>query len=116
LRRSFYVPLVAQLKQAGLSLDAVTANIEVRRWLKDIANQRIHGTTQMRPVQRLPEECLQALPRPWRGDIRAARPQREEVSIPMSRPVSVIEQIAQATPPQHPLAVYERLLEQAVAV
>ena len=115
LRRSFYVPLVAQLKQAGLSLDAVTANIEVRRWLKDIANERIHGTTQMRPAQRLQTECLQTLPSPWRGDIRAARPQCAEVPIPMTRPVSVIEQIAQATPPQHPLAVYERLLEQAVA-
>ncbi|WP_147075001.1 IS21 family transposase [Sulfuriferula plumbiphila] len=115
LRRSFYVPLVAQLKQAGLSLDAVTANIEVRRWLKDIANERIHGTTQMRPAQRLPEECLQPIPSPWRGDIRAARPQRTDAPAPMSRPVTVIEQIAQTTPPQHPLAVYERLLEQAVA-
>ena len=116
LRRSFYVPLVAQLKQAGLSLDAVTANIEVRRWLKNIANQRIHGTTQMRPVQRLPEECLQALPRPWRGDIHAARAQREvAVGLTTERPVVVIERIAQGLPGQHPLAVYERLLEQAVA-
>ena len=119
LRRSFYVPLVAQLKQAGLSLDAVTANIEVRRWLKDIANERIHGTTQMRPAQRLQAECLQAIPSPWRGDIRAARPHLTDAPAPapapMSRPASVIEQIALATPPQHPLAVYERLLEQAVA-
>ena len=115
LRRSFYVPLVAQLKQSGLSLDAVTANIEVRRWLKDIANERIHGTTQMRPAQRLQAECLQTIPSPWRGDIRAARPQSTDASAPMPRPVSVIEQITQATPPQHPLAVYERLLEQAVA-
>ena len=34
LWHSFYVPLVAALKQAGLILDAVTANIEVRRWLR----------------------------------------------------------------------------------
>lgn len=112
LRRSFYVPLVAQLKQAGLALDAVTGNSEVRRWLKDIANERVHGTTQVRPTQRLPEECLQALPAPWRGDIRAARPQREEVPAPTTRPASVVEQLAQAMPPQHPLAVYERLLDQ----
>ena len=104
LRRSFYVPLVAQLKQAGLSLDAVTAYIEeVRR-------------TQMRPATRLQTECLQPIPSPWRGDIRAARPQCGEVPAALARPVSVIEQIAQATtPPQHPLAVYERLLEQTVA-
>ena len=109
------MPLVAQLKQAGLSLDAVTANIEVRRWLKDIANERIHGTTQIRPAQRLPEECLQPIPSPWRGDIRAARPQREVATPLMERPVVVIERIAQVLPAQHPLAVYERLLEQAVA-
>ena len=115
LRRSFYVPLAARLKQAGLTLDAVTANIEVRRWLKDIANDRIHGTTQMRPAQRLQAEGLQAIPSPWRGDIRAARPSREAASLitpePV-RPVVVIERIAQALPAQHPLAVYERLLEQ----
>ena len=31
LRYSFYVPLVAQLKQAGLVLDVETANIEVQK-------------------------------------------------------------------------------------
>lgn len=56
LRRSFYVPLVAQLKQAGLTLDAVTANVQVRRWLKDTANERVHGTTHIQPSKRLPEE------------------------------------------------------------
>ena len=54
-------------------------------------------------------------PSPWRGDIQAARPQLTDAPATLARPVSVIEQIAQATPPQHPLAVYERLLEQAVA-
>jgi len=49
LRHSFYVPLAATLKQAGLILDAVTANIEVRRWLREVANQRIYGTMQVRP-------------------------------------------------------------------
>ena len=113
LRRSFYVPLVAQLKQAGLMLDAVTANAVVRHWLRDIANERIHGTTQARPIQRLQEEALQAIPSPWRGDIRAARPQAGRVAVDLStRPGVVIERIAAATPMQHPLAVYERLLNQ----
>ena len=112
LRRSFYVPLVAQLKQAGLTLDAVTANSEVRRWLGEVANQRIHGTTQERPDQRLAKERLQALPAPWRGDIRAARPQRDDVLAALARPVTVIAQLEQAIPLQHPLTVYERLLEQ----
>ncbi len=117
LRRSFYVPLAAQLKQSGLILDAATANTQVRRWLKDIANERIHGTTQMRPSQRLPEECLQPVPAPWRGDIRAARPHQCDAMNPVAaeqsaRPVAVIERIAQPSPAQHPLAVYEQLLEQ----
>jgi transposase len=112
LRRSFYVPLVAQLKQAGLTLDAVTANAQVRRWLREVANERIHGTTQARPAQRLQEECLQAIPGPWCGDIQAARPQSAVASMPAQRPVIVTDQIAQATPTQHPLAVYERLLDQ----
>ena len=112
LRRSFYVPLAAQLKQAGLMLDAVTANIQVRIWLKEIANERIHGTTQIRPSQRLAEECLQPIPSPWRGDIRAARPQCDETVMDKARPVVVIERIAQASPVQHPLAIYEQLLEQ----
>jgi hypothetical protein len=73
--------LVAQLKQAGLTLDAVTANSEVRRWLGEVANQRIHGTTQERPVQRPVNERLQAMPAPWWGDIRAARPQRNDADI-----------------------------------
>jgi transposase len=112
LRHSFYVPLVATLKQAGLILDEATANKEVRRWLKNVANERIHGTTQIRPIQRLQEECLQALPGPWRGDIQAARPQSEVAGPFTQRSVAVIDPIVQATPPQHPLAVYERLLDQ----
>ena len=112
LRRSFYVPLVAQLKQAGLTLDAVTANSEVRRWLKDIANQRLHGTTQVRPIERLKQERLQEIVTPWRGDIPAAHPQREVAAGLMERPVAVIERLAQISPAQHPLTVYERLLDQ----
>jgi len=112
LRRSFYVPLVAALKQAGLILDAVTANAQVRRWLKDIANERIHGTTQARPAERLKAEPLQRLPGPWRGDIPAARPQRAVAAGLIERPVVVIERIAQVSPAQHPLAVYGRLLDQ----
>lgn len=112
LRRSFYVPLVAALKQAGLVLDEATANTEVRRWLKEVANERMHGTTQARPAERLKVEHLQSLPGPWRGDIPAARPRCEAAERLMERPVAVIERIAQVSPAQHPLAVYERLLDQ----
>jgi hypothetical protein len=116
LRRSFYVPLASRLKQAGLQLDVVTANAEVRRWQKDVANERLHGTTGCKPADRLREEQahLQALPRPWRGDIAAARP--VVTSLPgdaqQARTVAVSVQMAAPTPTQHPLAVYEQLLVQ----
>jgi hypothetical protein len=115
LRRSFYVPLVSRLKQAGLQLDVVTANAEVRRWQKDVANERLHGTTGCKPVDRLRDEQrhLQALPPPWRGEIAAARPVVASITdAQQARTVAVSAQLAAPTPKQHPLAVYEQLLVQ----
>lgn len=114
LRRSFYVPLAAQLKQGGLVLDAVTANSHVRPWLKDVANIRVHGTTGVRPVDRLDEEraALQALPPVWRGDIAGARPQASAAApISSVRPAVVSAHLREAHPAQHPLTVYDELLE-----
>lgn len=112
LRRSFYVPLVSRLRQSGLQLDVVTANAEVARWLKDVANERVHGTTQEKPVVRLELERphLQALAVPWCGDIAAARPQVQAVEVSAPRPAIVLERLAGVPPAQHPLAVYEQLL------
>jgi transposase len=66
LRHSFYNPLVSRLKQAGLVLDKTTANLEVRRWLGEVANRRVHATTGWRPAEVLIEERehLQPLARP----------------------------------------------------
>lgn len=112
LRRSFYVPLVSRLRQGGLHLDVVTANAEVARWLREVANARVHGTTQEKPMARRVKEqpYLQALAVPWRGDIAAARPQPQTVDVPAPRPAIVMERLAETTPAQHPLAVYEQLL------
>lgn len=112
LRRSFYVPLSSRLGQGGLQLDVVTANAEVTRWLREVANERVHGTTQEKPAERLVKEAqhLQALAAPWRGDIAAARPQDKALQPPIPRPAIVIERIAETAPAQHPLAVYEQLL------
>jgi hypothetical protein len=108
--------IVAMGYQAGLWLDAVTANAEVRRWQNKIANQRLHGTTSIKPANRLLEEQshLQGLRTPWRGDIAAAPPQTAPAAIepPAARPASVIERIETPTPAQHPLAVYAHLLTQ----
>lgn len=95
----------------------MTANSEVRYWLREVANERIHGTTDIKPRERLEEERahLQAVPVAWRGDLAAARPQEIEAiagNSPTVRPAVVAERIDAATPTQHPLAVYEQLLAQ----
>jgi hypothetical protein len=106
------VPLASRLGQSGLQLDVVTANAEVARWLREVANERVHGTTQEKPAVRLTLEMphLQPLAPPWRGDVAAARPQPEAPEAPVPRPAIVVERIAEAAPAQHPLAVYEQLL------
>ena len=114
LRRSFYVPLVAQFKQAGLVLDATTATAQVRRWLDEVANVRVHGTTGEPPVARLAAEqaALQALAPPWRGDIEGARPQAEVAHDEgPARPPAVRAHLETEQPAQHPLAVYDALLQ-----
>ena len=95
-----------------MQLDVVTANGEVARWLREVANERVHGTTLEKPAVRMAAEVphLQALAAPWRGDIAAARPQTAGPQAPLPRPAIVVERIAEAAPAQHPLAVYEQLL------
>jgi transposase len=106
LRYSFHVPLMTRLRQAGLRLDRDTANVEVLRWLREVANVRVHGETELVPAEQLEQErtALQKLPAPYRGAIAAARPRpAEPVPLPMRAHVVV--------PPQHALGIYDRLLE-----
>ena len=98
LRYSFYVPIVSWLKQAGLILDVTTANVEVLRWLRDVANTRIHAALGVTPLSRLPAEqaALLPLPTPYRGE----RGSREPLHSPRV-PIASL---------QHPLRVYQDLL------
>jgi transposase len=64
LRNSFYVPLVTKLANSGLKLDALTANLEVGKWLREVANCRKHKTTGQRPDRRFLEERESLLPLP----------------------------------------------------
>ena len=100
LKRSFVVPLAALLKGAGLGLDLDTANREVLRWLAEVANERIHATTGERPSVRL------ALERPHLLALRLpttpARPPGPPTPGTFALPVESL---------QHPLAVYDALLE-----
>lgn len=106
LRYSFFVPLVSQLKQAGLTLDVETANLEVLKWLRDVANVRIHQTTQAQPATRWKEELaeLQAYTRPAVQVIDLAKDK-----------ASLIPNRYERVNLQHALSVYEDLLVEVQA-
>lgn len=95
LKGSFLVPLAASLKASGLTLTAELANRHVRRWLDEVANERVHGTTGEVPVVRLAEERAVMLPAPA---LKAPPRVVAKVALP-------VESL------QHPLAVYDALLE-----
>ncbi len=95
LKGSFLVPLAATLHASGLRLDAELANTHVRRWLDEVANVRVHATTKAVPAVRLAEERAVMLSAPA---LKAPLPLRQPV------PVESL---------QHPLAVYDTLLEVA---
>jgi hypothetical protein len=100
LKGSFLVPLVATLKAGGLKLDVQTANREVLRWLPEVANVRIHATTGERPSVRLPADQAHLSPLPVMA--RQATPAAVRAS-----------QVIPVESLQHPLSVYDSLLEVA---
>lgn len=79
---SFWVPFVASMRQAGLQPDKAAANAAVARWLREVANARVHATTGEVPAERLPIETakLQALPALYGGGRRAAERYRRRAS------------------------------------
>lgn len=108
LRYSFHVPLVTRLRQLGVRLDQQTAQVEVLRWLRDVANARVHGQTGLVPAVALESErqALCKLPSPYRGVVAAARPVR-----PGKRGEAKAAHIV--VPAQHDLSRYDALLEAA---
>jgi transposase len=105
LRGNFYVPLSSWLKQSGMILDVDTANAEVGKWLRDVANQRVHPVTNKAPavlLERQERVALQPLP------TFARAPQR--VSEITERPLPDL-----GTSLQHPLSVYQQLLTEVRA-
>lgn len=97
LKESFVTPLAASLKAAGLRLSVELANPAVRRWLDEVANARVHATTGAVPAVRLAEERALMLAAPA---LKAPPTVRQRVALPT-------ESL------QHPLAVYDTLLEVA---
>jgi transposase len=100
LRHSFFVPLAARYKQAGLEVDTGIANREVSRWLSEVANVREHATLKEQPMVRWQRErpMLQPLPPLYPGLLLPAGSGPLPVRVPV--PVESL---------QHPLAVYQQL-------
>jgi transposase len=94
LKGSFVVPLASSLEASGLWLDVDVANRHVRRWLDEVANVRIHGTTGVAPITLLPDERAVMLPAP-------ALKSPPMVARRVAMPVESL---------QHPLSVYDELL------
>jgi len=97
LKRSFWVPFVATMRQAGLKPDKHAANAAVSRWLREVANARVHATTHEVPAERLVIEtpALQRLAAPY-----TARSPRSIAESPRRKAVIGY---------QHPLSVYDAL-------
>ena len=93
LRGSFWTPLSSRYAQDGLVVDKETANIAVKRWLREVANARVHATTGEIPAERLDEERahLQAIPAPYLGRIMRVDPKPTPPVIGMQHPLSVYE-------------------------
>ncbi len=97
LKSSFVVPLQATLKSSGLQLDVKTANGYVGRWLTQVANARIHGTTAEVPNDRLRHEQTRLLPLPIRVG------SYQDISTSLTRPIPR-ESL------QHPLSMYDQVI------
>lgn len=101
LRGNFYVPLDSRMKASGLVVDVATANAnaEVGKWLRDVANRRVHPQTGYAPstlYENVEKALLQSLP---------AHLPRFEAIWPARRPVR--EHVNSL---QHPLSVYQEIL------
>lgn len=100
LKNSFIVPLKAEYKVLGLSLDVTGANARVGAWLHDVAHQRTHAATNEKPQTRLEQERFAMQPLPFNSASHSSQVLHDELSM--------------TVPPnsfQHNLAVYDSLLE-----
>lgn len=98
LRNSFYNPLVGLLRQSNLTLDVHTANAEVMKWLRDVANVRRHDTTRQSPMALLEKEQPNLHPLP----LYAIENQPAVPQAPSSWPVESLQRSPQD---------YEQVLE-----
>jgi transposase len=71
LRGGFWVPLASRMAAEGLVVDGAAANLAVGRWLREVANARVHATTGEVPAARLEVEraALGSIPPPYGGQL-----------------------------------------------
>jgi len=103
LKSSFITPLKAELKAQGLSLDIEIVNAKIGPWLNQVAHQRIHGTTNEKPQDRLNVEKHQLQPLPQPNDIENPLNSNDINHQQASRPIPH-ESL------QHDLSVYDQVL------
>ena len=89
------MPLKARFNASGLIVDAQTANLEVGKWLREVANVREHGELHERPCDRFVDERPQFLP--YTGTVVNLDALSRSVPTP-------IESL------QHPLSSYDALV------
>jgi hypothetical protein len=98
LKENFVTPLVATFRAQNLQLDVVSANGAIGPWLNNVANERIHATTLVKPNVRLAEEKQYLLPLPISNPVAQA-----VLPADNNRPIPV-ESI------QHPLNIYDQFM------
>jgi transposase len=102
LKSSFLVPLGATLKQLGLKLDVTAANAHIGPWLQNVANARVHATTREVPNVRMELERTKLQPLPVTVQVIPSIAVARGTTVPL--PYESL---------QHPLSVYQSLLEVA---
>jgi hypothetical protein len=105
------MPIVATQRQAGVAPDKHSANEAVARWLREVANARMHATTDEVPAERLivGKSKLQKLAAPYRGrsaSTALAVPTRKQV-IGYQHPLSVYDELDYAPSGRLPAGVSE---------
>ena len=103
LKGSFWVPFVASMRQIGLTPDKHAANAAVSRWLREVANARVHATIGEIPAERL------LIERARRQRLAAAYGGQSARTRGTGRVRKAVLGY------QHPLAVYDTLLMEAGA-
>ncbi|GAA0598311.1 hypothetical protein GCM10009416_40590 [Craurococcus roseus] len=97
LRGSLWAPLASRVAAEGVAVDRAAANLAAGRWLREVANARVHATTGEAPALRLKAE---------RGALRPAPPPCGGLAL---RPAPPSTPRTPFIGPQHPLAVHDAL-------